>query len=128
MNGAGEAAGCGWLRSVGGKWPAGNRKREGAEDWCLLDLSNLLGGSEDTSSLKKGGEQMPQAGGRVVCLQHQTELQVIALRTGGTGEEKLSQTQAPHFREAESTPPCGDAGALHSTTAERGQQPLPKEA
>lgn len=34
------------------------------------------------------------------------------------GEEKLSQTQAPHFREARAPQP-GDAGALHSTTAER---------
>lgn len=59
---------------MGGKKPAGNRLRqhEGAEDGCLLDLSNLLWGREDTFPLKKGGEQMPEAGGRVVCPQHQT--------------------------------------------------------
>lgn len=62
------AAARGWEK------PVGNRLRacEGAEDWCLLDLGNLLWGSEDTSSLKKGGEQTPEAGGRLVCPQHQT--------------------------------------------------------
>lgn len=44
----------------------------GAKCRDLLDLSNLLWRSEDTRSLKKGREQLPEAEGWVVGPQGQT--------------------------------------------------------
>ena len=84
---------------------------EGAEGWYLLDLSNLLRGSENTCSLKKEGEQLSEAGGRVVCSQWQTELQVIVLSTAGGGQERLLQTQRPFaFRDSEKALPWDTRG------------------
>lgn len=58
-----------------GKKPAVRRQWEacGVQRGChLLDFRNLLWGSEDTCSLKKDGEQLPEAGGWVVCPQRHT--------------------------------------------------------
>lgn len=72
MNGA-----AGLRREIrgSGKMPTETRHKgntEGAQECHLLDLSNLLWGSEDTCSLKKDGEKLPEAGGWVVCPQRHT--------------------------------------------------------
>ena len=86
---------------------------KGAEGWYLLDLSNLLWGSENTCSPKKDGEQLSEAEGWVVCSQWQTELQVIVLSTAGGGQEKPLQTQRPFaFRDSEKALPWGRHKAL----------------
>lgn len=72
---------------------------KGADGWYLLDLSNLLRGSENTCSPKKDGEQLSEAEGWVVCSQWQTELQVIVLSTAGEGTRKaITNTETLHLQ------------------------------